>query len=120
LSQGIRILLRENAQGQVYGITFIDNATRAVFNGSDLGKAYSAKAFMERLPVSSIENKTQIQHENKDAAALSTKVNSIKHKTYPAFDQPVVERLIDVLLSSRDTSSQSDPFRRKKKRRLLS
>ncbi len=48
-SQGIRILLRENIQGQVYGVTFIDNATRSVFNGSDLGKQYGAKALMERL-----------------------------------------------------------------------
>nr|WP_162852507.1 relaxase/mobilization nuclease domain-containing protein [Dinghuibacter silviterrae] len=49
-NQGIQVLLRSNEQGQVYGVTFIDNGTRVIFNGSDLGKNYSAKAFMERLP----------------------------------------------------------------------
>ncbi|WP_461789428.1 relaxase/mobilization nuclease domain-containing protein [Pedobacter sp.] len=48
-AQGIRILMRRNTMGSVYGITFIDNATRTVFNGSDLGKAYAAKSFIEKL-----------------------------------------------------------------------
>jgi hypothetical protein len=48
-SQGIRILIRRNSMGNIYGITFIDNATRVVFNGGDLGKGYAAKAFTEKL-----------------------------------------------------------------------
>jgi len=32
----------------IYGLTFIDHKHRTVFNGSDLGKAYSAKAVTER------------------------------------------------------------------------
>ncbi len=47
--QGIRILLRENAQGGLQGVTFVDNATRSVFNGSSLGKEYGVKSFMERI-----------------------------------------------------------------------
>lgn len=38
----IAVLLRKNAEGFLYGITFIDHRTGAVFNGSDLGKEYSA------------------------------------------------------------------------------
>ncbi|MBX2956177.1 MAG: relaxase/mobilization nuclease domain-containing protein [Cyclobacteriaceae bacterium] len=45
----IRVLFRKNDEGRYYGITFVDNMTRVVFNGSDLGKAYSAKAITERL-----------------------------------------------------------------------
>lgn len=52
-AQGIRILLRENEMGSIYGATFIDNATRTVFNGSSLGKSYGAKAFMERVGIDS-------------------------------------------------------------------
>lgn len=47
--KGVRVLLRKNVEGQVYGATFIDNSTRVVFNGSDLGRGYAAKAFLERL-----------------------------------------------------------------------
>lgn len=39
--EGVQAVLRENKQGLVYGITFIDYRTKAVFNGSDIGKPYS-------------------------------------------------------------------------------
>ena len=45
----IRVRFRKNDEGRIYGITFVDNKMRVVFNGSDLGKAYSAKAITERL-----------------------------------------------------------------------
>jgi hypothetical protein len=40
--KGIQIILRQNDEGRIYGVTFIDQKNKAVFNGSDLGKAYSA------------------------------------------------------------------------------
>ncbi len=46
--EGIQTLLRQSEAGQTYGITYIDHRVKAVFNGSDLGKAYSAKALLER------------------------------------------------------------------------
>lgn len=39
--EGVQTVLRENKEGLVFGITFIDFRTKAVFNGSDIGKAYS-------------------------------------------------------------------------------
>lgn len=45
----IGLVLRQNEQGFIYGITFIDHRTKSVFNGSDLGKAYSAKTLTERF-----------------------------------------------------------------------
>ena len=47
--EGIHVLFRQNDEGRVYGVTFVDNKTKVVFNGSDLGKAYGAKAIVERL-----------------------------------------------------------------------
>lgn len=47
--KNVQVVWRANAEGRVYGVTYVDNATRAVFNGSDLGKAYSANAINERL-----------------------------------------------------------------------
>src|SRR5206468_2638877 len=41
--------LRRNGAGSVYGITFIDFRTKCVFNGSDLGKGYSAAAIQQGL-----------------------------------------------------------------------
>lgn len=46
------MLLRQNDEGRIYGITFVDNQHKVVFNGSDLGKGYGAKAILERLNAS--------------------------------------------------------------------
>ena len=41
------MVYRINPEGCLYGITFIDHTTRTVFNGSRLGKAFSANVFNE-------------------------------------------------------------------------
>jgi len=46
--EGIDTVLRQNAAGLVYGITFIEHKTKAVFNGSNIGKEYSAKGLQDR------------------------------------------------------------------------
>jgi hypothetical protein len=46
--EGIHTTLRQNEQGFLYGITYVDHKNKVVFNGSDLGKPYSAKAIEER------------------------------------------------------------------------
>ncbi|OXA71239.1 relaxase [Flavobacterium aquidurense] len=46
--EGINTVFRKNAEGLLYGITYVDHTTKCVFNGSTLGKQYSAKAIQER------------------------------------------------------------------------
>lgn len=46
--EGIKIVLRKSSEGQIYGITYIDHTTKNVFNGSSLGKEFSAKAIIDR------------------------------------------------------------------------
>ncbi len=46
---GINLVLRQNSDGLIYGMTYVDIKTKSVFNGSDLGKEYSAKGILERL-----------------------------------------------------------------------
>ncbi|MBV3102099.1 conjugal transfer protein MobB [Bacteroides thetaiotaomicron] len=43
----IEVVYRINPEGRLYGITFIDHTCRTVFNGSRLGKAFSANVFNE-------------------------------------------------------------------------
>ncbi|MBF4473420.1 conjugal transfer protein MobB [Flavobacterium sp. HJJ] len=45
LEQGINVVVRRNADGRIYGITFIDHQSRCVCNGSELAKNLSANAF---------------------------------------------------------------------------
>lgn len=39
----------QNAEGKMYGVTYVDNETKTVFNGSDLGKGYSVKGISEKM-----------------------------------------------------------------------
>ena len=45
MRQGIGVVFRQNETGRIYGATFIDHAAKAVFNGSRLGKEFSAGVF---------------------------------------------------------------------------
>ena len=51
LKEKIQVLLRQNKEGLVYGITFIDYRSKSVFNGSDLGKQYSIAGIQQRLNI---------------------------------------------------------------------
>ncbi|MGL6129850.1 conjugal transfer protein MobB, partial [Chryseobacterium artocarpi] len=42
---GINTVIRRNEAGRMYGITFIDHNSKTVWNGSNLGKEYSAAVF---------------------------------------------------------------------------
>jgi len=43
----IDLLLRYNEEGRLYGVTFIDHNQKIAFNGSRIGKGYSANAMSE-------------------------------------------------------------------------
>ncbi|BDU26312.1 conjugal transfer protein MobB [Flavobacterium sp. GSB-24] len=43
--QGINVVLRRNETGRIYGITFIDHNSKTLWNGSRLGKDFSANTF---------------------------------------------------------------------------
>ena len=43
--QGLRVVIRKNEGGRIYGITFIDNKVGVALNGSRLGKGYAANIF---------------------------------------------------------------------------
>ncbi|MEO8887314.1 MAG: relaxase/mobilization nuclease domain-containing protein [Mucilaginibacter sp.] len=52
-NQNIEVLFRRSDDGRIYGTTFIDHENKAVFNGSDLGKEFSAN------PLNAKFNKTE-------------------------------------------------------------
>ena len=43
--QGLRVVIRKNEGGRIYGITFIDDKEGNALNGSRLGKGYAANVF---------------------------------------------------------------------------
>lgn len=47
--RGIEVVFRENKEGRTYGVTFIDHNSQCVYNGSQLGKEFSANVFHQWL-----------------------------------------------------------------------
>ncbi len=75
---GINVVLRQNAQGDTYGITYVDFRTKCVFNGSDLGKEFSAKGILEQLRP---EQKQEVSHISNIKLGPIRQENAIKYQS---------------------------------------
>jgi hypothetical protein len=49
LKNRISVIFRKNESGRIYGVAFIDHRQKFVFNGSRLGKNFSANVFQEKF-----------------------------------------------------------------------
>jgi hypothetical protein len=117
--EGMATVLRQNDEGRIYGITYVDHKQKVVFNGSDLGKQYSAKAILERcgeaVPVSPKIN------------PHAEKIHGREHGNEPALpggNESIApgSSLLDALMQEENTGDTL-PFelkRKKKKRKHLS
>lgn len=117
--EGIYTILRKSAEGLLYGITYVDHITKNVFNGSSLGKQYSAKAIEERcgLKVAGEEKRKQIYQKLNSKESLINNLQHQKHtleisdmlkvldilivedKQYPSM-LPKLDKIIDSLMQS--------------------
>jgi len=104
----IATVLRQNTEGKIYGITFVDNNNKTVFNGSDVGKSYSAAHLTNQFVFNAKQNSIQPNMQGRtgmDAVQLSP------------------ENLVDLLLSPQVqpdyVPAQLLKKKRKKKRKSL-
>ncbi|MFB9840866.1 relaxase/mobilization nuclease domain-containing protein [Mucilaginibacter ginsenosidivorans] len=105
--EGINLVLRRNEQGYIYGITYVDHRTKCVFNGSDLGKNYSAKAVIERCNA----EQNQLKSDAKKSPQIFTKQDN-----GDSFVESVVSGLGGELLRQEYTGDNM-PYDLKKKRK---
>ncbi len=59
-ADNIDVVFRRNPE-RIYGVTFVDHRSMSVFNGSDLGKNYSAAQLLARLTTDDKELRSEIQ-----------------------------------------------------------
>ncbi|MDT0678725.1 relaxase/mobilization nuclease domain-containing protein [Autumnicola musiva] len=128
--QGIHIVLRQNANGILYGITYVDHQTKCVFNGSALGKTYSAKAIQERCLPEGVSGQDLLRHPDlkqtiwlqpQTAAAAETKEvdKDFQSATIPTGKENVLEVLTQAENTSDYLPNQLKKKRKKKKKRNL-
>jgi len=108
--ESIHIILRKSGEGQLYGITYVDHKTRSVFNGSSLGKEFSAKGIQESCAMNILE--FERKHPN-SISNNSENFQNVELKEY------VKENLVDILLRGEKINEYlSKKFKQKKKRRI--
>jgi hypothetical protein len=100
----INTVFRENEAGRIYGITFVDNQMKTVFNGSDLGKEYSAKAITEKFTLTTEADRNST---NKYDASQTT-TSEIQNNSH--------QNILEQLMKS-ETSFEGLPSELKKKRK---
>lgn len=126
---GINTVFRKNAEGLLYGITYVDHTTKGVFNGSKLGKQYSAKAIQERCKsITPVEQKMGSSDSEKSQGITSQTTHSNINTTSFGDDfqnnksvgsDLVMGQLLDILTQSEQTADYV-PYQlkgKKKKRR---
>jgi hypothetical protein len=109
--QNINLAFRTNDQGYTYGITYIDNQNKTVFNGSDLGKAYSAKAILDRFSITDKRIKPELQKQPKRNAQSITQ----QPKTYLKPPEQT-NYLLQALTKYQPEAAPSAPSKKKKRR----
>ena len=88
----VSMVIRWNKKGQVYGLTYIDHFHKTVFNGSDLGKEYSAKKILERLSEIQQLNQEKVLQKNLPQRETRPKEYAISNEELPG---KAIEKIID-------------------------
>lgn len=118
--EGIQTVLRQNKDGFIYGITYVDFKTKCVFNGSDLGKEYSAKGLIEKCNV--LNEKSNVLNEKSlmQRMKLVHEIGDNKFEQSNNMKQGIL-KTIDELINPEIDQNANEPFQQrqfKKKRRL--
>ena len=116
--EGIHAVFRKSAEGLLYGITYVDHKTKSVFNGSSLGKEYSAKAIQERcgLKVTGEEKRNQIHEKLPSKESLINNMQQQKDTLAIPDLVKVLDMLIQAEYSSDYLPNQLKNKKRKKQR----
>jgi hypothetical protein len=118
----IYLLPRYGKEGRLYGLTYIDNTSRCVFNGSELGKRYTAAGIeallpsAKGLPAASLEHKQELSPKQQDSkttiqiAGLTLQHQQVRQGSSPAL-------ITEGLLSAKETPEDSSiPLLQKKRK----
>nr|WP_314685018.1 conjugal transfer protein MobB [uncultured Prevotella sp.] len=107
--QGLRVVIRKNEDGRLYGITFIDDERGIALNGSRLGKGYAANKFNEYF--SNPENNPFLDESlyGKIDTTLQQQMQTIQSDEQESDN--LVDELIDDMVGESFSSSGNDDWK---------
>lgn len=103
---GVEMVCRQNSEGRIYGVTFIDHETKCVLNGSRLGKEFSANHFNDLF---NSPYRGEIDTQTHDFQPTE------KRESYDENGSSL--GLFDILTESEGVDYEEEAFRRKLKRK---
>lgn len=120
----IQVVLRQNDKGIIYGITYIDHQSKCVFNGSDLGKPYSANQVQQRCRQEQTQTslKKQQRQDIQQSETLSQSP-ALKQDGNTALKIPGMKDVFKELIQPESEGSlaaelKNEQIRRRKRKRL--
>lgn len=108
--ESIHMILRKSREGQLYGITYVDHKTRSVFNGSSLGKEFSAKGIQKSCAMNILA------FERKHQNSIST--NSENFQDFESREY-VKENIAEILLRGEKINDYVPQQLKRKKRKKI-
>jgi len=109
--------IRQNAEGRIYGITFVDNKNRTVFNGSEIGKLCSISHLQSQLLKNDAAGPPISEKETTDTPAPILKTHPVKkHKQLLETRPPATTAFLEQLMSPTQ-QFDSVPFQLMKKKK---
>lgn len=136
-AQNMDVVFRYTDEGRIYGVTFIDQNTMTVLNGSRLGKQFSANALNERfnnpqptndMPVpdtpvimpklnTDTHSDTQLHSGNTPAQSDGHQQSAISHSTPDYSDSDFTLPGLDLLQQGQSFNPDEEEFRRRMQRK---
>ena len=107
--QGLRVVIRKNDNGRIYGITFIDDKEGIALNGSRLGKGYSANVFNAYLSNPAHNPFSDESLYGKIDTTLQKQMQTIQSDEQESDN--LVDELIDDLVGESFSSSGNDDWK---------
>ena len=121
----IQLVLRQNDKGIIYGLTYVDHQNKCVFNGSDLGKPYSANQIQARCKQKQEQPQEKLTQQPmlKQAGDQKQSVPKAKKESNNALKIPGLKEVAKELTQPEHKGSlaaelRNDELRKRRRKRL--
>jgi hypothetical protein len=117
-AQGIAAIFRIGVNGQAFGITYVDHRNKTVFNGSELGKAYSVKAILDAIGQhKSSQRASDPLQKSMKMAQMSSKTTNKTEAIQPKYEvSKFSSKLLETLMRDQFDPSGQPPKKKKRKK----
>ncbi|MFX1705715.1 relaxase/mobilization nuclease domain-containing protein [Chitinophaga sp. CC14] len=121
--QGVSSVRRINEHGRLYGVTFVDHIKKTVYNGSSLGKGYSAAALSKKANEPQNTIRTSQRQETSLLPANPVRIDSPDLQKAQLSDDNMLTlptasgKMIEQLIGPENSFQGPEPNKKKKRRK---